>query len=111
MPPHTNKVLYNGQIKDAKVEFGDLTVLVGPQATGKSIFLQLFKLLIDTGAILAEMKRYGRDWQKNIGNFLDIYLGEGMHSIWDKKKSRILNDGEEIDLNELIKHQKREKRE
>jgi predicted ATP-dependent endonuclease of OLD family len=55
MPAHTLQVLNAGQIKDAKIEFGDLTVLVGPQATGKSIFLQLFKLLIDTGAVLAEM--------------------------------------------------------
>jgi hypothetical protein len=111
MPAHTVQVLNTGQIKDAKIEFGDLTVLVGPQATGKSIFLQLFKLLIDAGAVLAEMKRYGLDWKKDIANFLDIYLGEGMHSIWDKRKSKILKNNEEIDLDELIKYQKRKKRE
>jgi hypothetical protein len=31
------------QIKDARIEFGDLTILVGPQATGKSLVLQWFK--------------------------------------------------------------------
>lgn len=38
-----------GQIQTADVAFSDLTVLVGPQATGKSIFLQFLKLLADTG--------------------------------------------------------------
>jgi ABC-type iron transport system FetAB ATPase subunit len=36
-----------GPILSADVTFGDLTVIVGPQATGKSIFLQTLKLLID----------------------------------------------------------------
>ena len=32
-----------GQMACADVTFGDLTVLVGPQATGKSIFLQFLR--------------------------------------------------------------------
>ena len=40
-----------GQITDADLSFGDLTVLVGPQASGKSITLQWVKLLQDTGLI------------------------------------------------------------
>ena len=36
-----------GQIKKAEIEFGDLTFFVGPQASGKSIVLQLLKLIID----------------------------------------------------------------
>ena len=35
------------QIRDATIELGDLTVLVGPQATGKSLALQLLKLCVD----------------------------------------------------------------
>ena len=42
-----------GQIKKAEIDFGDLTVFVGPQATGKSIALQLLKLLLDTGQVQA----------------------------------------------------------
>ena len=38
-----------GPIKDADLEFGDLTVFVGPQASGKSIALQWLKLLEDVG--------------------------------------------------------------
>ena len=36
-----------GQFADVSVDFGDLTLLVGAQGTGKSIFLQLFKLSRD----------------------------------------------------------------
>ena len=46
-----------GPVKNAAIEFGDLTVLVGPQATGKSITLQLLKLLVDTGFVQAELRR------------------------------------------------------
>jgi predicted ATPase len=42
-----------GQIKKANLSFGDLTVLVGPQATGKSIALQLLKLMLDAGQVQA----------------------------------------------------------
>ena len=83
MPMFKLRVSRTGQIVDADVQFGDLTVLVGPQATGKSIFLQLFKLLVDSGAVLAELKRYGLEWNRNLPRFLDIYLGEGMRGIWN----------------------------
>lgn len=50
MNANTMKALHVGPITDAEVTFGDLTVLVGPQATGKSVFLQFLKLLVDSGA-------------------------------------------------------------
>ncbi|WP_206955020.1 hypothetical protein [Trinickia acidisoli] len=40
-----------GPIAHADVAFGDLTVIVGPQATGKSLFLWTLKLLIDRDQI------------------------------------------------------------
>ena len=36
-------------IREADVHFDDLTVFVNPQATGKSIFLQLLKLTLREG--------------------------------------------------------------
>jgi predicted ATPase len=36
-----------GQLRAADLEFGDLTVFVGPQATGKSIALQFLELVED----------------------------------------------------------------
>ena len=100
-----------GQITQANIEFGDLTVLVGPQATGKSILLELLKLLVDTGAVLDELKRYGLDWNHDTGKFLDVFLGEGMRSVWREGKSKITFRGEEMDLGKLIGRQKRYKRE
>jgi hypothetical protein len=46
-----------GQIKEASLSFGDLTVFVGPQATGKSIALQLLKLMVDADQIQGEISR------------------------------------------------------
>ena len=51
-----------GPIAEADVSFGNLTVLVGPQATGNSILLRLLKLLLDRRAIHIEMQRFGLDW-------------------------------------------------
>ena len=72
-----------GPINSADVEFGDLTVLVGPQATGKSIFLQLLKLIIDLPHVKYEFRRAGVDWEAQMPKFLDVYFGEGMHSLWN----------------------------
>ena len=36
-----------GSIHDASITFGDLTLFLGPHASGKSILLQLIKLIID----------------------------------------------------------------
>jgi hypothetical protein len=71
-----------GQIKLAEVEFGDLTILVGPQATGKSIFLQFLKLAADTGYVHDEMRKHGMDWKRSLPDFLDVYLGDGMRELW-----------------------------
>ncbi|MEK7856028.1 MAG: ATP-binding protein, partial [Acidobacteriota bacterium] len=99
-----------GQIKNAEIEFGDLTVLVGPQATGKSIFLQFFKLLIDSGHILAELKKHGLDWKKEKSRFLDIYFGEGMHGLW-RSHSQILVEDIVDDFDKLISRQRKDKNE
>ena len=46
------KVENFGPIGKAHVDFGDLTILVGAQASGKSLFLELLKLLEDKEAIV-----------------------------------------------------------
>jgi hypothetical protein len=83
-----------GQIKEADLHFGDLTVLVGPQASGKSISLQWLKLLTDTGLIQRQMKTYGLDYDGSLPQFLDVYFGEGMQAIW-KAESGIQVDGKD----------------
>jgi len=96
-----------GQITEANITFGELTVLVGPQATGKSIALQLLKLIVDTGQIFSELKRYGLDWSKNLPEFLDIYLGEGMRRLWRENQSVITWQNKKIDLARLVGRQRR----
>ncbi len=98
-----------GQIKQASLTFGDLTVLVGPQATGKSIALQLLKLMVDAGQVQAELSRYGLDWSGQLPDFLDIYLGEGMHSIWRPGESSIEWEGKAVDLKKLAARRRKAK--
>ena len=78
-----------GPIAEADIAFGDLTVLVGPQATGKSIALQILKLMVDAGRVQDEMVRHGLDWSRKLPDFLDAYLGEGMRGIWSTAKSEV----------------------
>jgi hypothetical protein len=99
-----------GQIKEADLHFGDLTVLVGPQASGKSISLQWLKLMLDTGLIQDQLHAYGLDYAGKTADFLDVYLGEGMHSVW-KADSEVLVDGKHIDVEKKIARQQRNKSE
>lgn len=100
-----------GQITKADIEFGDLTVLVGPQATGKSIFLEVLKLLADTGSVQEELHKHGADWGKELPEFLDLFLGEGMRNVWKEKTSRIAIDGKVQDLHSLTGRMQRNKAE
>ncbi len=71
-----------GQLHQADITLGDLTILVGPQASAKSIFLQLVKLTLDHPNILRTIRQHGFDWQQNPANFLSLYFGEGMQGLW-----------------------------
>src|SRR3990172_536337 len=106
---HTKLLLENiGQIRKADVTFGDLTVLVGPQATGKSIFLQFLKLLVDPGHVLAELKKYGLDWDGKVASFFDIYFGEGMGVAWRGNESHVRLHDHEVDIEKLVSRQRKE---
>lgn len=83
-----------GQIDNASIEFGDLTVFVGPQGTGKSICLQLIKLIEDTEYVKSIMRSYGATWhENNFQDFLKAYLGDGMQHIWNREDSAMKVDG------------------
>src|SRR5580693_6598457 len=99
----TLNIQHLGQIKEANLSFGDLTVFVGPQATGKSIALQLLKLMVDSGQIQVEMAKYGLDWDRRLPEFLDIYFGEGMRAIWKEGSTLIEWEGEPVDLPQIAK--------
>jgi len=101
-----------GQIKTADVTFGDLTVLVGPQGTGKSIFLQFLKLAADTGYVHDQLRKHGIDWNRSLPEFLDVYLGEGMREIWHNgdSASTVTVDNQLIDATDLAKPLHRSKK-
>ena len=87
------EISHIGQFAEVSVEFGDLTLLVGAQGTGKSIFLQLFKLFRDQDFVKSTMNQFGQNWnKKSRPELMEAYFGEGMGHIWSPK-SRILCDG------------------
>jgi hypothetical protein len=106
------KIENTGQITCADVTFGDLTVLVGPQATGKSIFLQFLKLVADTGYVHDQLRKHGIDWKRTVPDFLDVYLGDGMGELWrqDKAHSGITVDGSPADAADLARPRNRSKK-
>jgi len=107
MSPKRISVSNLGQIKNADVKFGDLTVFVGPQATGKSIFLQLLKLVVDTPSIHNEFKHFGIDWEGKLENLLELYFGEGMSGIWQEGSSRLSVNGKEVKFDNYAKGSRR----
>lgn len=91
-----------GPIKEANVEFGDLTVLVGPQATGKSVFLQFLKLMVDPLPVFSTFKKYGLDWDRKWQEFFNLYLGEGMSRVWNGS-SHLSWQGKPIDIVDFVR--------
>ena len=75
-----------GPISEATVDFGDLTFLVGPQATGKSLFLETLKLVSDGGHIVRTLDTYSYAIGR-AENILNAYYGDGMSKLWREDTS------------------------
>ncbi len=90
-----------GPIENAEIDFGDLTILVGPQASGKSIFIQLLKLLVDKVHIRKILQQYNYIWGKDTDKILDWYFGEGMSKVW-KEDSEIKLDNKNYSKSFLL---------
>ncbi len=97
-----------GQIHEADITFGDLTVFVGEQASGKSILLQLVKLILDAGDITQTLKKHGFDWQKKAENFLSLYFGEGMQTIWNPDETKVTVDKVDFTLRKALSKRKKD---
>lgn len=88
----TFKVNNFGPILNANVDFGDLTILIGPQASGKSLFLELFKLLKDRLHIISTLKKYNYILGKNQNSsLLEYYFGEGLSQLVKDNTKAFLN--------------------
>lgn len=90
-----------GPIVDANVELGDMTIFIGAQASGKSLFLQLLKLLIDRKHVTSTMNKYNYVVAKNPENILNFFFGEGMSKIW-KDQAVVMVDDHEYTRNSLL---------
>lgn len=84
------KVTNLGPIAEADVKFGDLTLLTGPQATGKTLFLETFKLTKDFNNIYFYYKETNPTSDHDV--FWDFYYGDKMRTIRTKDTSFFLND-------------------
>jgi predicted ATPase len=98
------KIKSLGPIKEADIKFGDLTLLVGPQASGKSILLQMIKLIMDKYNIPSVLKQNNYEWGKKSENFLDSFFGESMSGIW-KQETKIEFDGKEYNQSSFLSKQ------
>lgn len=94
--PPTLKVQNLAQIKEGEVTFGDFTLLVGPQASGKSIFLQTLKFEIDRENIAATLKINGYDWSDDEAKLLALVFGEGMGQIVRQETKVSFKGGSEV---------------
>jgi energy-coupling factor transporter ATP-binding protein EcfA2 len=92
------QVEHLGPIQSADVDFGDLTVIVGPQATGKSIFLQTLKLLIDRDHIHDTFRHHNVNIAGRADAFLEGYYGGGMAGAWNEENSGLIWNGKKIHL-------------
>lgn len=68
------------QIREASLQFRDLTVLVGAQGTGKSLVLQWLKAAIDGKHIVKTLRDAGQEVSQR--TLIDLIFGVGMGSAW-----------------------------
>ena len=68
-------------LQSVNLDFGDLTVLVGPQGAGKSLALQWLKLGLDGRQIVQVLKQSGYTTDKP-DILIEHIFGEGMGSAW-----------------------------
>lgn len=99
-----------GPIQAADVAFGDLTVIVGPQATGKSVFLQTLKLVLDRDHIHDTFKHHSHVFNGDGSAFLGGYFGKGMAAAWKPGVSELSWNGQACTLPELAKPSKAKQR-
>jgi len=85
-----------GQIGDVNLTFGDLTILVGAQGTGKSLALQWLKAVMDGRQVVSALREAGAGQNVSKAEVLvDLIFGVGMGSAW-RDDSEVLFNGASI---------------
>ncbi len=98
---HTVEITSLAHIASARVTFGDLTVFLGPQASGKSLVAQAWKLALDAAFVQSRLRVYGYDWGNRPEDFLQLYFGRGYERIW-RNDTRFSINGDEVTLQNLL---------
>lgn len=78
----TLKIRNLGPIGEADIHFGDLTIIIGPQASGKTIALETLKLVLDYKPIIDVLNKNNYRTGK-VENILNLYYGAGMSAMWN----------------------------
>jgi hypothetical protein len=78
------------QIVEADIDFGDLTVLVGAQGTGKSLALQWLKTALDGRLIVSALRDAGQD-VADPEVLIDLIFGVGMGASWHPDSEVLFN--------------------
>ncbi len=86
--------------------------MLGPQASGKTLFLQMLKLLIDKDHVVQTLTKYNYIVDKQPDQILNYYFGDKLSSMWTKStcvqvdekviKKRILMENECEDAQERV---------
>lgn len=89
-----------GPIRRAEITLGrELTVLVGPQATGKSLLSQLLKTCLDGRRMVYNLHDAGFSVETK-ERLINQILGEGMHGAFSPE-SRVMLGGQALDFQSL----------
>lgn len=94
-----------GPISEAKVDLGDLTVLVGPQASGKSVFLQTLKLAADRNHVLGIFEQQNVVFNGDPAAVINGFYGRGMAGML-KNSPHVTWEGTRYELQALTKFKK-----
>lgn len=87
--PLTLSIRNFAHLADVSIEFGDLTVLVGPQGAGKSLALQWLKVAMDGRQIVDALRAAGH-LNGRADVLMDLVFGTGMGSAWRDGESEVL---------------------
>jgi len=94
------KITNLGPLGKININFGDLTILIGPQASGKSIALETLKLVVDRDSVISNLDRYNYIIGHNTDKILNVYYGDGMAPIW-KNSTSVIFDGTFFDKKQI----------
>lgn len=82
-------------LAEVDLTLGDLTVLVGPQAAGKSLALQWLKAAIDGRQIVEALREAGHPTDRP-EVLIDLIFGMGMAPAWRENETEVLLDGKKV---------------